>query len=113
MRIFLEYPNFLEKSEILYKDTNLIKLCEFIGKILTIFKKANFPEKTIFSDRHNARSTIPIRLIFGYVVHNGDLGIISKNEAFLANTNGATKNADISVRIGDFPNFFIYVVHLC
>ena len=56
--------------------------------------------------------TVAIWMIFGYVFQNVGLYKISKNCAFLAYTKGATKNTDISVRIGDFPKIFIYVVHI-
>ena len=66
----------------------------------------------ILSDRYNFRCTEPIRLIFGYVVQNVQMNLTSKNRAFPINTKGDMKNADISVRIGDFPEIFGYDVHL-
>ena len=62
-------------------------------------RKCEFSAENNFFDRNNLRSTIPIWLNFGYVVQNGDLNIISKNDPFLGNTKDATKNVDISVRI--------------
>ena len=65
----------------------------------------------IFSNRYNLRSTKPIRLIYGYVVQNIQMNLTSKNRSFPINIKEDTKNPDISVRIGDFPEFFGYDVH--